>query len=411
MSNERDLVKELFEKIHQLILHQLENNSDLPESSRESLFVASECIQQSYNIEKKPASSELLNIYKTHKQQPSGSRQQSAQNPAAFLQNMATTFLNNFPPAGASATGAGSHSGERPHTATSASDIFSSPPRLRKNATDSEKMAAESFKTQGNELMRSEQYREAYESYTRAIEIDDNNAIYYSNRAAASSKLSDHQAAIKDCKEAIAIDPTYSKAYGRMGLAFATLNDHHKAREAYKKAVELDPSNESYRNNLLAAEEKINEQSRGGAGINPFQVLSSLMNNPMAAQMAMSGIMGFAGQGQHPQASTQNNPDQQSNPNPGNQQEQRGQGQQATNNQLPNLSNLFNMVGQTPGASEMLAAGQQILSNPEMVNSMRNLLNSFAQPQNQNQSQSQDQTEGRNQDDADVDDQPRPGYS
>jgi len=53
--------------------------------------------------------------------------------------------------------------------------------------------------------------------FIRAIELDGRNAVYYCNRAAAHSKLNQHQAAIDDCKKAIAIDPLYSKAYGRMG--------------------------------------------------------------------------------------------------------------------------------------------------------------------------------------------------
>ena len=51
----------------------------------------------------------------------------------------------------------------------------------------------------------------------RAIELDGRNAVYFCNRAAAHSKLNQHQSAIDDCKKAITIDPLYSKAYGRMG--------------------------------------------------------------------------------------------------------------------------------------------------------------------------------------------------
>lgn len=54
-------------------------------------------------------------------------------------------------------------------------------------------------------------------SLHRAIELDGRNAVYYCNRAAAHSKLNQHQNAIDDCKKAINIDPLYSKAYGRMG--------------------------------------------------------------------------------------------------------------------------------------------------------------------------------------------------
>ena len=36
-------------------------------------------------------------------------------------------------------------------------------------------------------------------------------------RAAAYSKMGDHQKAIEDCQKALSLDPNYGKAYGRMG--------------------------------------------------------------------------------------------------------------------------------------------------------------------------------------------------
>lgn len=41
--------------------------------------------------------------------------------------------------------------------------------------------------------------------------------VYVDCRAAAHMKVSDNEAAIKDCKEAIRIDPNFSKAYRRLG--------------------------------------------------------------------------------------------------------------------------------------------------------------------------------------------------
>ena len=65
--------------------------------------------------------------------------------------------------------------------------------------------------------MKNERYQDAVECYTKALGLDSSNAVYYSNRAAAYSKLEDHVRAIQDCEQAVGIDPGYSKAYGRMG--------------------------------------------------------------------------------------------------------------------------------------------------------------------------------------------------
>jgi len=161
--------------------------------------------------------------------------------------------------------------------------------RKAEPVSESAKREAEKLKNDGNNLMKSEKFEEALECYTKAIVIDGSNSVYYCNRAAAHSKLNNHSAALEDCKRAITYDPNYCKAYGRMGLAFASMNDHHKARDCYKKAVELDPTNESYRNNLRIAEEKVAETSQpfGGSpfGGMPFD-LNSLLQNPALMNMA-----------------------------------------------------------------------------------------------------------------------------
>lgn len=80
------------------------------------------------------------------------------------------------------------------------------------------------------------------------------------------------------------------------------MNRYQEARDAYKKALELEPNNDSFKNNLKIAEDKIEETSRqgrtgglGGAGapggfggfpglggFNPME----LLNNPAMLQMA-----------------------------------------------------------------------------------------------------------------------------
>lgn len=327
-------IKELAEKMQQFLSQQIETNSGLSEAARESLTVATECIEQAYNIQRQPASQDLLNIYRASKSAPSqqqagnintnsqpagaGGAPAAAVDPTQLITNLASTLLSQVGPnlvnsvanaAASAAFGSGGQQATGTTTNTSAQQSSttsteaptpqaSAPPKVRKKATPSEMLAAESFKNRGNDCMKQEEYKEAYDYYTQAIEIDNNNAIYYSNRAAASAKLGNHQAALSDCQESIEIDPNYSKAYGRMGLAYASLENHQKAKEAYVKAVELDPHNESYRNNLVIAEEKLAEaQSAGGAAGGPpggpnmvTNMLRSMMNDPNVMSMAMRSL-------------------------------------------------------------------------------------------------------------------------
>ncbi|XP_063311582.1 small glutamine-rich tetratricopeptide repeat-containing protein alpha [Pelobates fuscus] len=171
--------------------------------------------------------------------------------------------------------------------------------------SDEDIAEAERLKTEGNEQMKVENFESAISYYTRALELNPKNAVYFCNRAAAYSKLGNYAGAVRDCEEAIEIDPNYSKAYGRMGLALSSLNKHAEAVGFYKRALELDPDNDTYKINLKIAEQKMKEipsptSAPGGfdiAGLlnNPgfMNMASNLMNNPQVQQL-MSGMISGA---------------------------------------------------------------------------------------------------------------------
>ncbi|MCJ8737867.1 hypothetical protein PDJAM_G00029050 [Pangasius djambal] len=176
--------------------------------------------------------------------------------------------------------------------------------------TEDQLAEAEQLKSDGNDQMKVENFSAAVEFYSKAIQINPQNAVYYCNRAAAYSKLGNYAGAVQDCERAIGIDPNYSKAYGRMGLALSSLNKHTEAVGYYKKALELDPENETYKSNLKIAEQKMKEtpSPTGGMGgvdlagllSNPgfMSMASNLMNNPQVQQLVsgmMSGTYGPVG--------------------------------------------------------------------------------------------------------------------
>lgn len=174
---------------------------------------------------------------------------------------------------------------------TSKTDV---PDESSTKVSEENKAEAENLKNEGNNLIKAERYQEAINAYTRAIELDRNNAVYFCNRAAAYNKLGDFNAAVEDCKKAISIDPHYSKAYGRMGFAYASLNKHEEAIHCYRKAADIEPDNESYRNNLKMAEEKVQQRyphtdensSHQGPGISNSVDIGNLLRNPTLVNMA-----------------------------------------------------------------------------------------------------------------------------
>lgn len=66
-------------------------------------------------------------------------------------------------------------------------------------------------------------YEDALEWYDRAIVLDNNNAIYFSNRAFTHIKMEKLGAAIEDATQAIELDPKYAKVRLILTLLSPTL--------------------------------------------------------------------------------------------------------------------------------------------------------------------------------------------
>uniref|UniRef100_A0A224Z814 Small glutamine-rich tetratricopeptide repeat-containing protein alpha n=1 Tax=Rhipicephalus zambeziensis TaxID=60191 RepID=A0A224Z814_9ACAR len=303
-------VKRLVLSIVQFLRQQLQT-ADLTADAKESLEVAVQCLETAYGVSPEDLSNESLVVSRP----------------------LLEIFRDALP---------------REHVQTSCENV--------PEPTEAQKVEAEKYKQEGNNMMKLEMYTAALECYTKAISLDGRNAVYYCNRAAAHSKLNNHLDAIEDCQRALEIDPKYGKAYGRIGLAYASLNQHQKAKECYQKAVELDPENQSYVNNLRVAEEKLRELSSPGNGDTPRPAgggggggggldFGTLLNNPTLMNMA------------------------------------------ATLMQDPNMQNIMSglMSGGLSqntggGLDALLQAGQQLASqmqaaNPELVEQLRRQMN------------------------------------
>ena len=122
------------------------------------------------------------------------------------------------------------------------------------------KETANDWKNKGNELVKEKKYKYALDCYTKAIDIDPNDPILYSNRSAMYYNLNQFEDAILDAEKAISLKHDYVKAYLRKGKA---LEGQHKIKEAY----------DTYKLGLEKC--KTNEQL-----LEASQELEALINNP-----------------------------------------------------------------------------------------------------------------------------------
>ncbi|XP_071693990.1 small glutamine-rich tetratricopeptide repeat-containing protein 2-like isoform X2 [Rutidosis leptorrhynchoides] len=120
---------------------------------------------------------------------------------------------------------------------------------------------ADIFKLKGNDAMLFKGYPFAIKSYTVAIALCGDNAIYYCNRAAAYTQTKQYTEAISDCEKAIQLDSSYRKAYSRLGSVYFAQGKYSDAiHKGFKKALQLDPDDESMKRNIQAAEQKLMEE-------------------------------------------------------------------------------------------------------------------------------------------------------
>lgn len=151
------------------------------------------------------------------------------------------------------------------------------------------KSKADKLKEEGNEFLRQKKYKEAIECYTKAIEIDKENAIFYCNRAAAKYLLSDYASSIDDCKTAVEIDPKYAKAWDRLGLARMRLSKElmKETCQAFEEALKQNPSNGGYKHNLKLARSQLKalnvSKDDSNRHVPMVQEIFSFMNSPQYA--------------------------------------------------------------------------------------------------------------------------------
>ena len=103
--------------------------------------------------------------------------------------------------------------------------------------------SAKDWKDKGNALVKEKKYKEALDCYSKAIEIDPNDPILYSNRSAMHLNLSEFDQSLADAEKAISLKSDYAKAYLRKGKALEGLNKIEEALNTYKLGLEKDKTN------------------------------------------------------------------------------------------------------------------------------------------------------------------------
>jgi len=109
------------------------------------------------------------------------------------------------------------------------------------------KQQAGKHKAAGNNAFSAGRYYEATSEFTKALDCDPYDHIFYSNRSACYANLEQYSKACADARRCIELKPDFAKGYSRLGFALFKSGFLHDAMGAYERGLAVDPKN----NNLI----------------------------------------------------------------------------------------------------------------------------------------------------------------
>lgn len=104
-------------------------------------------------------------------------------------------------------------------------------------------MDAVALKNKGNEEFSAGRYVEAINFFSKAIELDGENNVLYSNRSACYAAMQKYKDALDDADKCISIKPDWAKGYVRRGAALHGMRRYADAITAYEKGLKVDAAN------------------------------------------------------------------------------------------------------------------------------------------------------------------------
>ena len=109
------------------------------------------------------------------------------------------------------------------------------------NAQPVQPKSAEAYLERGINLSEQNEFIDAIEAYTQALELDPDNALAYYNRGLAFYHLRKHEAALADFNKTIELKPEVAATYKKRGLILMYLEDYEGAIADFERAAKLTP--------------------------------------------------------------------------------------------------------------------------------------------------------------------------
>lgn len=110
-------------------------------------------------------------------------------------------------------------------------------------------------KAEGNKFFKARDLERAVEMYSQAIELDNTDPTFFSNRSACYAGMEEWEKAASDGRSCIACDKNFIKGYFRLALACQNLGNLEDGINAMRRGLAVDASNRDLKNKLKELED------------------------------------------------------------------------------------------------------------------------------------------------------------
>lgn len=118
------------------------------------------------------------------------------------------------------------------------------------------------FKNKGNTFVKNKEYESAIKMYSRAIELCNDDSVFYSNRSQCYLSLEKYQECVEDATKAIDLDPLSTKSLYRQMTAYEKLGDDFKALKSCRLWLDLAPEDQTCKNSYDRIHNRIVEAEK-----------------------------------------------------------------------------------------------------------------------------------------------------
>lgn len=109
----------------------------------------------------------------------------------------------------------------------------------------------------GEEALKNKKFEQALNLFSKAIEVEPDNAAIFGERAICYLNLNKFNMALLDLDMAVSLQPNYGYRYASRAFVKNYIKDFDGALKDYEKAIELDPDDDISRNNIGLVQEQL----------------------------------------------------------------------------------------------------------------------------------------------------------